>query len=215
MACIEPETYLVADGMGGHAAGEIASRMMAETAVSVIGAQANVSELTLKKAILQANDAIRRLADEKPEYDGMGTTATLFHREGMNGFWAHVGDSRLYLWREGILRQITRDHSLVSELVAKGTITPAEARNHPQRNVITRAVGVERELLVDTGSFPLQAGDILLLCTDGLTTVVPDEMIGDILSGKQWEDKARVLVERALEAQSRDNITAVVVLCDE
>ncbi len=214
LACIEPETYLVADGMGGHAAGEVASRMMAETASAVIGAQEDVSERILEKAILKANDDIRRLADEKPEYEGMGTTATLFHREGTVGFWAHVGDSRLYLWREGTMRQITHDHSLVSELVSKGTITPEEARQHPQRNVITRAVGVERELLVDTGSFSIQAGDILLLCTDGLTTVVSDEIIGEILSGNPLEDKAKTLVSRALDAGSRDNITAVVILYD-
>ncbi len=215
LACIEPETYLVADGMGGYAAGEIASRLMADAAVEVIGARKNVDEAVLREAVLKANGDIRRLAGEKPEYDGMGTTATLFHRDGLTGVWAHVGDSRLYLWRQGMLHQVTTDHSLVSELVAKGTITPEEARQHPKRNVITRAVGVEKDIKIDTGSFPLQSGDGVLLCTDGLTTVLTDEGIGEILADPSLMDKARALVDRALDAGSRDNITAVFVSYDD
>ncbi len=214
LACIEPDTYIVADGMGGHAAGEVASRILVDTAKAVLELKDSYSELALKNAVLQANQAMLEAIQQHPEYAGMGTTATLFHREGDSGIWAHVGDSRLYILHEGKLRQITRDHSLVSDLVDNGSITPAEARIHPRRNVLTRAVGVDADLLVDTGSFPLQQGDIVLLCSDGLTTVLPDEEIQKLLLDDTPGDKADRLVKQALAAESHDNITAIVVIYD-
>ena len=214
LACIEPDTYIVADGMGGHAAGEVACRILVDTAKAVLELKDSYSELALKNAVLQANQAMLEAIQQHPEYAGMGTTATLFHREGDSGIWAHVGDSRLYILHEGKLRQITRDHSLVSDLVDNGSITPAEARIHPRRNVLTRAVGVDADLLVDTGSFPLQQGDIVLLCSDGLTTVLPDEEIQKLLLDDTPGDKADRLVKQALAAESHDNITAIVVIYD-
>ncbi len=206
------ETYVVADGMGGYAAGEVASRILAATIRDALAAESSFDEAVLKQAILRANDAILQTVRENPRYSGMGTTATIFHREGGEIVWAHVGDSRLYLLRNQTLSQISRDHSLVSDLVANGSITQEEARSHPKRNVITRAVGVETELDVDTGAFSTAEGDILLLCTDGLTSVVPDEEICSmILTSSEGEDVAERLVRRAIEAGSHDNISAIVV----
>ena len=212
LACIEPDTYIVADGMGGHAAGEVASRILVDTARAVLAPDTVYSEQILREVVLQANRAMLEAIQQHPEYTGMGTTATLFHREGGQGYWAHVGDSRLYLLHQDCLQQITRDHSLVSDLVDNGSITPAEARVHPRRNVLTRAVGVEADLTVDTGSFPLQSGDMVLLCSDGLTTVLSDTAIQQILQDDPAEDKADALVKNALAAQSHDNITAIVVM---
>ena len=210
------ETYVVADGMGGYAAGEVASRILAATIRDALAAESSFDEAVLKQAILRANDAILQTVRENPRYSGMGTTATIFHREGGEIVWAHVGDSRLYLLRNQTLSQISRDHSLVSDLVANGSITQEEARSHPKRNVITRAVGVETELDVDTGAFSTADGDILLLCTDGLTSVVPDEEICSmILASPEGEDVAERLVRRAIEVGSHDNISAIVVKFDE
>lgn len=212
---IAPETYVVADGMGGHAAGEVASRILVDTAKELLDRpEVFYSELVLKKAVLRANDAILSQASEVPEYAGMGTTATLFHREGEQGIWAHVGDSRIYLLRGQELCQITRDHSLVEDLVENGSITREEARNHPRKNILTRAVGAEENLLVDTGSLRLQNGDRLLLCSDGLTNMVTDAQIQEILQDGHPMDKAAVLVQKALEAGGTDNITAIVVEYD-
>ena len=215
MLCLPSDTYMVADGMGGHAAGEGASHIFIDTARELLQAQElPYSELVLKKLVLRANTAILQQVAEHPEYNGMGTTATVFHREGNRGVWAHVGDSRLYLLRGGVLQQITRDHSLVSDLVENGTITQEQARTHPRKNVLMRAVGVEEELIVDTGSFELQSGDSILLCTDGLTNMVENEEIQRLLQVPEEQDKASALVAAALEAGGLDNVTAVVVVYD-
>jgi protein phosphatase len=141
----------------------------------------------------------------------MGTTATLFHADVDVCVFAHVGDSRLYHIHDGKITQLTKDHSFVQDLIEKGKITPEEARNHPKRNMLMRAVGVEENLKVDTGRFGTSDGDIVLLCTDGLYTVVSDEDICRILTEETSQDKAALLVKAALDAGSRDNITAVVV----
>lgn len=213
---IIPDTYIVADGMGGHAAGEIASHLLIKTAQDFLrGRDIVYSELLLKEIILKANDAILAASERHSEYMGMGTTATIFHREGTLGVWAHVGDSRLYVLQNGVLKQITQDHSLVEDLVRNGTITEEQARTHPHKNVLTRAVGVDEELLVDMGNFPMQKGDKILLCTDGLTNVLRDEEIQDVLQEQTSMDKAEVLVTKALAAGGLDNITAIVVEYDE
>lgn len=214
MLSLSVGTYMVADGMGGHAAGEVASHIFIETARSLLAGQnISYSELLLRNVVLQANTAILEQVAEHPEYSGMGTTATLFHREGREGIWAHVGDSRLYLLRDGELQQVTRDHSLVSDLVENGTITREEAKNHPRKNVLMRAVGVDEELVVDTGSFALQQGDRILLCSDGLTNMVDNKEIQCLL--QQEEDPAAALVAAALAAGGLDNVTAVVVEYNE
>ena len=209
------ETYVIADGMGGYAAGEVASHILVETVRDILSSKVHFDETSLKEAILRANDAILQKVREHPSYTGMGTTATIFHRENDLFFWAHVGDSRLYLLREHSLKQITRDHSLVSDLVENGSITPDEARFHPKRNVITRAVGVATELMVDSGRFPATAGDVLLLCSDGLTSVLSDDVIYELLDTPRMNGNvAELLIKKALEKESHDNISALVVLYD-
>ncbi len=210
------ETYVIADGMGGYVAGEVASRILTDTVRDFLAAEPGIDENVLKKAILRGNDAILQMVRDNPKYSGMGTTATIFHREGGEIVWAHVGDSRLYLLRNQRLSQITRDHSLVSDLVANGSITQEEARSHPKRNVITRAVGVEADLDVDAGAFSTAEHDILMLCSDGLTSVVSDEEIcAMLLAAPKGENTAERLVKRAIEAESHDNISAIVVKYDE
>ena len=215
VAVLDCNTYVVADGMGGYAAGEVASRILVDTVKSYLEHQEVFGEETLREAIRKGNDAIMDSVRENPAYAGMGTTATMFHIEGTEAVWAHVGDSRLYLLRNGRLSQITRDHSLVSDLVANGSITPEEAREHPKRNVITRAVGVSEEIIIDTGAFTIKSGDILLLSTDGLTSVLSDdEICGLIMNTPKETDMATLLVQKAIEAGSRDNISAVAVIFD-
>lgn len=209
------ETYVIADGMGGYAAGEVASHILVDTVRDVLSGESSFDENVLKKAILRGNDEILKKVCENPKYSGMGTTATMFHRESSAIVWAHVGDSRLYLLRNQTLRQITRDHSLVSDLVANGSITQEEARSHPKRNVITRAVGVEAALDVDAGTFSAMERDILMLCSDGLTSVLSDEDICDmILMPSGEENVAERLVRKAIKAGSHDNISAIVVKYD-
>ena len=215
VASLDHETYVIADGMGGYAAGEVASHILVETVRDILSSKVSFDETSLKEAVLCANDAILQKVREHPSYTGMGTTATIFHRENDLFFWAHVGDSRLYLLREHSLKQITRDHSLVSDLVENGSITPDEARFHPKRNVITRAVGVATELMVDSGRFPATAGDVLLLCSDGLTSVLSDDVIYELLDTPRMNGNvAELLIKKALEKESHDNISALVVLYD-
>lgn len=206
-----PACYVVADGMGGHAAGEVASGMLLDTVRTCLEGRSGLGEEELRQAVIEANRRICETAKASAALSGMGTTATLLHVDAGKGagYWAHVGDSRLYLMRAGVLTQITRDHSYVEDLVAQGEITEEEARRHPQRNMLTRAVGVEELVEVDTGCVNLQMGDVLLLSTDGLTNMVTDEAICTMLCEAR-EDPAKTLVSRAVENGGIDNVTAVV-----
>ena len=213
IAAFEPSVFVVADGMGGEAAGEVASRMLVQAVKRELNGQAGIGREELEMALQAANREILSAADNKPEYQGMGTTATLLHVDtGKNmAFWAHVGDSRLYLYRSGQMEQITEDHSYVAGLVAQGQITEAEARVHPQKNMLLRAVGVNRQLEVDTGSFELKSGDILLLATDGLMKQLADERIASFLSASDG-DIAKKLVSEAVAMGGRDNVSVIVVV---
>ncbi len=209
----QPPLFVVADGMGGHVAGEVASRMAAETVSARFAAAAGEEPTALlSEAITAANETVYRLAQEDSERAGMGTTLTAAFVAGSVLYWGHVGDSRLYLLRGGEFSQVSEDHSLVSELVKKGSITAEEALTHPHRNILTRAVGTGDRVKVDTGSFTLAAGDKILLCTDGLTNMVAD---GDIAAALSRDDDGAALlahlVARANDAGGLDNITAVLV----
>lgn len=198
----------VADGMGGAKAGEVAAQMAVE-AVAAVGSP--VSQAGLRTAIEQANRDIRRMADADPEKAGMGTTLTAATLEDGRLSVLHVGDSRAYLWRDGTLHQLTHDHSMVAELVRRGTLSPQEAERHPHRNVITRALGAEPEVQIDALSQAIEAGDVVLICSDGLSTYVPDERIAETLA--QAEDLAEavgLLVDQANAAGGVDNITVVL-----
>ena len=203
--------FVVADGIGGFEAGEVASRI----AVDVL--RELEPGASFEVAIREANRRILAVGRGDERLSGMGTTivATRFGgtREEPVAEIAHVGDSRAYLLRGGSLRPLTEDHSLVAELVRSGDLTRDQAAEHPQKNLITRALGAEEEVEVDTLVLPVEAGDRLLLCSDGLTDMVPEANIGEILADSPGdpEKPARTLVSAALDAGGSDNVTVVVV----
>lgn len=213
-----PNVFIVADGMGGHNAGDYASRYAVETVVDAIGASFEKNPVKiLGKAIEKANALIRQRAREEAAYNGMGTTMVVATCIGRYLEVANVGDSRLYVINDGI-RQITVDHSLVEEMVRMGGIDKASARNHPDKNIITRAIGARDYIEADFFDLELQTGDIVLLCSDGLTNMVDDETIYQILtSGGSLEDRVEELVRTANQNGGKDNISAIVVepLADE
>lgn len=197
----------VADGMGGAKAGEVA----AQVAVDSLSGLTAVNSETVRRAIERANRAIRRMASEDPDKSGMGTTMTAALLRDDRLDVIHVGDSRAYLWREGRLSQVTEDHSVVGELVRRGSITAEEAEVHPHRNVITRALGAEAEVQADTVSTGLHDGDVVLLCSDGLSSYVSEADIAAALEGSDsLADAARALVARANGAGGADNVTVVL-----
>lgn len=213
LTVIEPQTFVVADGMGGAQAGEVASQLLVEV-VKIVLAEipAPWDEKILSRAILAANEKILDTARQNAEYRGMGTTATILSLNGAQAYFAHFGDSRLYLLRSGTLRQLTEDHSYVETLVRRGELTAEAARTHPMKNVLTQAVGAMDDIQVDAGNFPVQGGDIFLLCTDGLTNMVDDATIAKIL--QTAENPADVLIDAALAAGGRDNVTVIVAGVD-
>ena len=210
---IEPETYVVADGMGGASAGEVASKMLIETVKNFLTKAARPwHEKILEQAILLANDKILNTARRHEEYHGMGTTATILSLDGGRAYFAHVCDSRLYLLRDNFFRQITEDHSYVETLIRRGELKEEEARFHPMKNVLTQAVGAMTNLSIDKASFPVERGDTFLLCTDGLTNMVNDADIVKIL--QTAENPADALIEVALDAGGRDNVSVIVAGVD-
>ena len=210
---IDPETFVVADGMGGAQAGEIASQMLVDVVKIILtSVPPPWDEKLLSRAILVANAKILETAQQNEQYKGMGTTATILSLNGYNAYFAHVGDSRLYLLRDNELRQITEDHSYVETLVRNGDITPEEARIHPMRNVLTQAVGAVDDLYIDAANFSVNKGDMFLLCTDGLTNMVDDQTITKILQNSS--NPAEELIEVALNAGGKDNVTVIVAGVD-
>jgi serine/threonine protein phosphatase PrpC len=203
--------FVVADGMGGAQAGEVASKAAAESFALELPAEAP-PERVLDETITAANRTIHDLARKDPSLAGMGTTITaaIVDLEGEEVAIGHVGDSRAYRLRGGRFEQLTRDHSLVEELRRKGQLTDAQAEDHPQRSIITRALGPEPEVQVDLQTVPAQAGDVFLICSDGLTTMLDDETIGRILSrATSLQSAVRALVDEANRAGGRDNITVL------
>ena len=204
--------YLVADGMGGHQAGDLASECTVNTVVDYISnAEGMDAETLIGNAIRIANTEVRRKAASRPEYYGMGTTIVGCTICEDTLLVANVGDSRLYVFGEKGLRQITVDHSLVEEMVRAGTLDRKFARVHPERNVITRAVGAEEGVRVDFFRVPLSECGLILLCSDGLTTMMEDSEIEGVLrTNVSLEEKVRILVACANEAGGKDNISVVL-----
>ena len=209
----------VADGMGGHKAGDVASRVTVRELKSYFSMWENTnffkSTKEISDMISQINDNVYRLSCENPEYEGMGTTLTLCVTNGESAHVYHVGDSRTYVInKDGDIRRITKDHSLVQYMVDTGQITAAEARKHPNRNVITRCIGTEDDVKVDFFKFELLPGDTVMLCTDGLTDGLTDSELAYIIHGSENADDAcRKLVDAANERGGRDNITVVLMEC--
>lgn len=211
--------FAVADGMGGHRAGETASEIaLRSIAAELSGICLDLEgepplqvEARLRRAVDRANDEVYSRAASDARYAGMGTTLTVAFVCGDHMLVGHVGDSRLYRLREGTLDQLTRDHSLVAEMVEGGKLSAAEAKKHPQRAIITRAIGTGKSVEVDIESQAIQAGDRYLLCTDGLSSLVPDDVIAaELGDAGGLDDACRRLIEAANERGGVDNITVVV-----
>ena len=207
--------FAVADGMGGHQAGEVASGI----AIDVVRRMAESGEAPgarpLQNAVLRAHEEITRHAKAHPECMGMGTTLSVLWFGGRFAYIAHVGDSRVYRLRGGKLAQITQDHSLVEELVRARLITREEARVHPRRNIITRALGTEGDNAPDLLAADVRPGDSWLLCTDGLNSMVEDAQIEQTLRTLSQKRAADELIHLALRAGGRDNVTLIIIRCEE
>jgi len=206
---------LVSDGMGGAVAGELASRIFTETALEVFSADSDQSENRtlekVKKAFRSAHERILTHVEGNPHHQGMGCTAELiaFHEQGFA--IGHIGDSRIYRLRNGQLKQLTKDHSLVQDQIDQGLITPTEAKKHSLRNVILRAVGINENLALDILKGKTYSGDLFLLCSDGLTDMVDDHLIGQVLySDIALPQKTEKLIEMAISAGGKDNTTVVL-----
>lgn len=214
-----PNVFIVADGMGGHNAGDYASRYAVETVVEEIGSSYEKNPVRImERAIERANTLIREKASEDAAYNGMGTTMVIATCLGRYLEVANVGDSRLYVVNSDRIEQITQDHSLVEEMVRMGGIDRESARNHPDKNIITRAIGARDYIEADFFNLELQTGDMVLLCSDGLTNMMDDETIHQILTTDgSLEDRVEELVRTANQNGGKDNISVVVVepLSDE
>jgi protein phosphatase len=211
----ESPVFAVADGMGGAQAGEVASRVAAES-FEVVQRGTESPEAYLRAIAKTANARIHRLSEADKSRSGMGTTFTAALVEGEEVGFAHVGDSRAYLFRDGELKLLTSDHSLVEELRRQGRLTDEQAEDHPQRSIITRALGPERDVDVDTMTYRARPGDVYLLCSDGLTTMIKEDRIGAILREADTLDEAVTrLVAEANDAGGRDNITVVAFRVDD
>lgn len=211
--------YAVADGMGGHRAGEVAS----STALQELGklvpqlsdSEGQGLENGLTEAFIQANRVVNESSTTEPENAGMGTTLTVLLVRGRTAVIAHVGDSRAYLWRDEVLTSLTVDHSLVGELVRLGQISPEEAEKHPQRHVLMRAVGTDQKIEVDCRSISLNSGDVFLLCTDGFSNVISDrELTEEFLEPGSWEGRFEKLRKLTLERGAPDNFTALCCILE-
>jgi PPM family protein phosphatase len=208
----EPPLFAVADGIGGHRGGEVASQL----ALEVLEQMTTEGKGTLSERVRQANRAVFERSQADKQVTGMGTTLTAVIVEGAGVRLAHVGDSRAYLLRAGSLRQLTDDHTLVARMVKTGEITTDEAEVHPHRNVLTRALGTESEVRVDEKEVPLIDGDMLLLCSDGLTGMVTEDQIQAILEASASpQDASDRLIKAANRAGGVDNITVVVLEAHE
>jgi len=218
---------IVADGMGGRNAGEVASSMAVQEIVEFVK-EKYIEVLTEKRiteekifdlvreAIYYSNDKIYKKSLLNSEFLGMGTTLSMILIKDSNLYYGHVGDSRIYLIRKNEITKLTEDHSLVAELVKQGTIKPEEAVSHPQKNIITRALGTEYEIEVDLGKQEIIEGDYILLCTDGLSNLISDNEIMElVLSSAGVEKACESLISKAKENGGFDNITVVVIHNDK
>jgi len=215
----EQGLYAVADGMGGHRAGEVASSTALEElrklVPQLVELEAQGLENGLTEAFAIANQVVYQASTTEPENAGMGTTLTVLMVRSKTVVITHVGDSRAYLWRDDVLTLLTVDHSLVGELVRLEQISPEEAEKHPQRHVLMRAVGADPDVEVDCRSVDLQTGDVFLLCTDGFSNVISDqELAEEFLEPGSWEGRFEKLRKLTLERGAPDNFTALCCILE-
>ena len=202
----EQNWAVVADGMGGHSGGETASTM----SVEIIKQNMEKSGDPIT-AIEEANRIVFQKSVDEPQLSGMGTTIVLCKLDGNKAQIAHVGDSRAYVVRDKGMEQITTDHSIVQQLIDSGTITKEQSKYHPQRNLITRAVGTEKGVAVDVNTVSVNENDFILLCSDGLCSYVEENEIFDIIKNNAADKAVGILVEAANNAGGKDNVTAVLI----
>lgn len=208
---------VVCDGMGGENGGNVASKIAVETVSNTFlndyddeYSNDKVSEMIIK-AVQTANKKIHRESKSDMALAGMGTTSEVAFLKENSLFLAHVGDSRAYIMRNGVIKQVTKDHSVVQELIESGEITPEQAANHPNKNLITRALGVEEDVRIDFIEAEFEQGDILVLTTDGLTNYVSESELADVLSSIEISSACEKLVDMAKKAGGSDNITVTII----
>lgn len=206
------DVLAVADGMGGYVGGEIASKTAVKAIAYYFENYTYAAPVQLEKAIQYANSCILSKTMIDPSLQGMGTTVSLVTLARGMAFWGHVGDSRIYLYRDHELKQISTDHTIVQVLLEKGKITEEEALEHPKRHVLTRAVGVDRDVVVDIGMFQVQPKDRILLCSDGLTSFVSKEDLHRVLDDYTLSEREIIndLFTQVYENGAKDNVTAVL-----
>ena len=206
----------VADGMGGHNAGEVASALAVQVFSRHMREVEHITTQALCAAVERANEEVYRAALENEGMSGMGTTFSALAQQGGDVLLAHVGDSRIYLIREGAMFQLTTDHTLVEEMIRKGMLTPREARFHPHRNIITRALGTDPRIEIDLVQMAARSGDVFFLCSDGMTNYAQErEILRTAVGEGDWQDKLKHLVSVALENGGADNITALFAVIGE
>ena len=202
----------VADGMGGHNAGEVASAMAIQAFADSMRRSGKVNATAIHEAVLRANTEVHEESLRDISKSGMGTTFTALVADGRRIHIAHVGDSRAYLIRSGGISRVTQDHTLVEEMVSKGVISEREARVHPKRNLLTRALGTSETVEVDLIQLDIRGDEVLLLCSDGLSNYVSEhDMLHVVTGAGEWSEKLKTLVQIALNAGGSDNITALIV----
>ncbi len=204
---VKDNIMIVADGMGGHNAGEVASKLAVEIAYKVLCESEGSFEEKIGKAICEANREVHSMATG--DRAGMGTTIDIGIYDNGCLYIGHVGDSRVYVIRDMQAEKITEDHSYVEMLVSKGELTKEEAENYPMKNMITRAIGVDETVECDFYRVEVKKGDKVLFCTDGLSNMVSEERMTEIVSEKNVDDAVNILVKEAIEAGGKDNITVI------
>ena len=216
-----PETslFIVADGMGGHKAGDVASKLAVETIYEALRDRQPPGEGQFEQTSHYLNDSIQKAnlrifqeGKKNPGLSGMGTTVVATWIAGSSASIAYVGDSRAYLLRKNNLRQITSDHTLVNDYMSKGLLQPHEVEHHPLRHVLSRAVGPQEQVDPDILNLPLQTGDIILLCTDGLSNMLSKDKMEGILNGPEdLERRNQLLIQQAIDSGGSDNVTALLI----
>jgi protein phosphatase len=207
--------FVIADGMGGHLRGEVASDMAVKTVMNqltvAVSTGAKDIMLDIERSMLAANQSIYNYAMKHSDHQGMGTTLSVVHFAEDHAYFGHVGDSRVYLFRDGDVTRLTKDHTMVEELVETGTITSEQAKTHPKKNILVKALGTQDGLDVDTGQASVNSGDIIILMTDGVYEYVEEEYLAKLLSEKSLSEVEKIIDKIICDGGAKDNYTLLMV----
>jgi len=206
------QLWVVADGMGGYEAGNVASTMIVE-ALAELSSLASINDMVnnIEDCLMEVNRRILEYADEMLDGRTLGSTVVSLLIKGHVGICLWAGDSRLYRYRNKQLVQLSRDHSQVEEMLQQGLLTPEEAENHPDSNVITRAIGANHEIYIDISAFSVQLGDVFFLCSDGLYNMLSDEKISEVIASNPIDEAVDILIQMALDEGAYDNVSVILV----